>query len=218
MSRRTPISRYYDRVKRSPVLVADGDGRAERLIRGALDGSEPFAGLLVGTQDVKAFLDKTDGEKLVNDAGLDDDLVPTAKMVAGAAGQTTFTYTDGNVDISAGLGWVTVATLVVTTIAGETVRLDGQFNFSVDDALTATMLIQAAWFKGGTQMATQSNAGSVRIAGGNHVLPAGKNGSKVTDTPGAGTFTYTLQAQASGSEYVGIANRRYADVITLRKP
>ena len=144
--------------------------------------------------------------------------VDTPQLVTGAVNQFTSTYTEGNETISAGLGWVTVATVVVTTITDETVDLDGEFNFSLDTALTSTMSIAAAWFKDGVQMAAQSNVGSIEIGAGDHVIPNGRNGSKINDTPGAGTFTYTLRAQASGSEYVGVAARRYGRALTLKKP
>ena len=158
-------------------------------------------------------------QQVVGQGGLATlDEVDTPQLVTGAVNQFTSTYTEGNETISAGLGWVTVATVVVTTITDETVDLDGEFNFSLDTALTSTMSIAAAWFKDGVQMAAQSNVGSIEIGAGDHVIPNGRNGSKINDTPGAGTFTYTLRAQASGSEYVGVAARRYGRALTLKKP
>lgn len=45
---------------------------------------EPFTGLLVGSQDVKAFLDKTDGEKIVSTSALQSGVVVTDTMAAQA--------------------------------------------------------------------------------------------------------------------------------------
>ena len=190
----------------------------DRLNR-VLAGEESFTGLNVGGTDVKPFLDKTDGEKLVETSGLDDDLVETAEVATGAINQFTSTYTDGNVDISSALGWVVVATIVVTTIEDETVDLDGSFSFSRDTSITAPMGIHAAWFKDGVQMAAQSVIGDVQL-GSDFTMPNGQIASKINDTPGAATTTYTLRAQAlvTAGSYTGVALRRYARALTMRKP
>ncbi len=148
-----------------------------------------------------------------------DDSIDTPQMVTGAINQFTSTYTDGNVDISAGLGWVTVATIVITTEADESVDLDGLFAYSNELEKTGATTLNAVWFKNGTAMSAQVTNGSVQLGPGAHIMPAGHLVAKINDTPGAATTTYTLRAQAiAGDDYVGSAFRRYARALTLKKP
>lgn len=64
------------RAEQGVQAAAAADGRVDDV----LSGDEVFSAVNVGGTDVKPFLDKTDGAKLTDSSGLDDEVVQTAAL------------------------------------------------------------------------------------------------------------------------------------------
>lgn len=112
------------------AVTADGKAVvAQDTVNGALAGTEAFTGLLVGAQNVKPFLDETDGAKLVDPAGLDTAIVATAKIAANAVSNSISAYTDGVLALS-GTSFVTIQTVSYTT-TGEPLEVKANFFLNI---------------------------------------------------------------------------------------
>lgn len=170
------------------------DGRVDDVTGGV----EAFTALNVGGTNVKPFLDKTDGSVLTDAAGLDDGLVGTTKIAAGAVTSPAQTVTAAFTTI-ASTSETTIATEAVTLAADEYVDLLGSFGIlaiggdptNIGD--TAAQII-ASIYRDTTKIA-EGPVGSV-IKG--VTLNASATLPQI-DEPGAGTYSYTLRAKLTST-------------------
>lgn len=182
-----------------------------------LAGLEPFTGINVGGTNVKPFLDKTDGDKLVDDTGLDTNVVVTRTLNDGAANQVLTAYS-GNVSVTALIPTV-VQTIVLTTVAGEVTDFAGQFGYNELTSPSAVPNALGFWQRNGTPLVPSANYQGQDITRAadstRYVLPRGIATVVTTDIPGAGTHTYELMALYTES---GSAINPYGRVITATRP
>lgn len=177
------------------AVVVDGTAAALTAIT---DGTTPFTGLNIGGTDVKPFLDKTDGSKLVMASGLDTAVVETAAIAVEAVTDHDFDFTAAVVDCkNESTAGVVVATKSVTLAAGEAAKLEGNCSVSVDATSAGLAVAYLAIYRDGVVIPE-----TLRISA--TALPstglAASATTIFTDEPGAGTFTYTLRG------YVGEAD------------
>ena len=168
------------------------DGRVDD----TLAGTEQFTALNVGGTDVKPFLDKTDGDKLTDAAGLDDGLVGTAKIAAGAVTTPAQTVTAAFVSVNS-TSETTIATESVTLADGEYVDLLGSFGIlaiggdptNIGD--TAAQIV-ASIYRDTTKIAE----GPVDSVIKGVTLNASATLPQI-DEPAPGTYSYTLRAKVT---------------------
>jgi len=193
-----PIVRNAADVAAQLVLIqqaqADIIATQEQIIR-VLTGQENFTALLVNNQNVRPFLDKTDGDAIIDSSAFAAGVVNTGAIAAGAIttphSAVTFGVIDGKV-----AGNLIVQTLSVTTIAGDIVDILGTVSISSlgNGATLGGSLARGVLYiyRDGTAL-TLSEVGNVI----NDVAVRVNAPIAFTDIPGAGTFTYTIQSVLS---------------------
>lgn len=208
-----------ERGQEQAIEVAQVDAAAaQTTVDGALAGTEAFTGLLVGSTDVKPFLDKTDGSKLTNSTGLGGDVVTTPALNTGAANQVLSVHSFASIAVPAATDTV-VQTLVVTTVAGETVDLAGQFNHLEMTSAAGKPTIVGTWYRNGVALVPATNVNGLDITrvadASRYALGLGAVTVPAVDAPGAGTHTYTLVAyfNQAGNVYA-----RYGRILTATRP
>lgn len=80
--------------------ASDEAAAADARVDDVLDGTEAFTGLKVGTTNVKPFLDKTDGAKLTDAAGLDTAVVLTDAVEPSGVSSSLSAFTDTALSLS----------------------------------------------------------------------------------------------------------------------
>jgi hypothetical protein len=187
--------------ERRAVVV---ERRLELQAEGAVEvvlGNRPFEVVNVGGTDVRPFLDKTDGEKLTNEDGLDTGLVSTVKLAANAATLPERYDSVGETDwVAAGIatGPITTRTTVFNTsitATGSEIIVDGSFflrlQHSQDDVVLYVVVERLSSGGGGTVDVFLATTQSLAISGDGFV-----NGWQVisfSDTPPAGTVDYYVR-------------------------
>lgn len=97
----------------------------DRLNR-VLAGTENFTGIQVGGQNVRPFLDRTDGSVLVDSDGLGEGVVQTANIALQAVTTPEFDFSSGLVDANfATPVLIATATATVSATDGEYVEVTG---------------------------------------------------------------------------------------------
>lgn len=176
--------------KTLPVEVLDGTARK---LRRTLQGKENFTGLLVGGQGVKPFLDKTDGEKLVEPSGLDAGVVETPAIAVEAVTKSRTSVVAGPVDVKS-TSPVLLSSESVTVGDGERVELLLVYALggSGGDATNIGLLtaLSYATLSRDATVLTTSIVGSV-IKG---IAQASSAAVAFSDEPAAGTYTYSAHA------------------------
>lgn len=111
---------------------------AQDTVDGALAGTEAFAALNVGGTDVKPFLDRTDGDKLTDSAGLAPEVVVTEAIAATAVSSTEDAFS--------------LSSISLNTTSQVTVQ---QFTVDIEDGdeliVIASAAIRAVGVGGGTR-------------------------------------------------------------------
>jgi hypothetical protein len=163
-----------------------------RLAR-TLEGRENFTGVLVDEQDVAPFLGKTDGEKLVDPGGLDDGYVETLAIATAAVTAGATSAVGGVVSLNAALE-TTVATRSYTTTGGE-LEIEANFHLTVWHPLAGPISCRIRMYRDATVIFDKT---FVAIDGD---LIQGWQTPRAVETMAAGSYTYSVTAQASVSNY-----------------
>jgi len=158
-----------------------------------LAGDEAFTGLNVGGTDVKPFLDLTDGEKITDSAALDDGLVPTAKVASSAITAGATSAVGGVVALNAALE-TTIASRTYTTTGGE-LEIQANFHLTVWHPTAGGVSCRVRMYRDSTVIFDKT---FVAISGD---LIQGWQTPRAVETLSAGTYTYSVTAQASVSNY-----------------
>lgn len=187
---------------------------AQTDIDDTLAGDLPFTGLNVNGTDVAPFLDKTDGEMLVDSTALAAGVVVTEALEANAVSAPSEDATGGTVDGKFTTP-VVLATKVVECEAGDSVILLGSCsatargNGAVVGAQAQFPLLRL--YRGATALSTV-----VPLSIINGVTVSVAPGLNKVDTPGAGTFTYTLVSELTSTTDVDFLTYLSRQLIPLR--
>lgn len=163
-----------------------------RLAR-TLEGRENFTGVLVDEQDVAPFLGKTDGTKLVEPGGLDDGYVDTLAIDTAAVTSGATSAVGGVVALNAALE-TTIATRSCTTTGGE-LEIEANFYLTVWHPLAGPISCRIRMYRDATVIFDKT---FVAIDGD---LIQGWQTPRAVETMAAGSYTYSVTAQASVSNY-----------------
>jgi hypothetical protein len=187
------------------AIIAAGDAADDAAdvmlaVDDVVDGTTAFTGLNVGGVNVKPFLDKTDGSKLTNAAGLDTGVVTTAKLAANAASVTARYDSSAEVDVVAIVGGSDPITSrltifsVVMTATGSEIQVGGGFylrlQHSQDDVVLYVVVERVDSVSGSTDkflatMQSQAISGDGFFTGWQNI--------NFSDTPAAGLVTYYVR-------------------------
>jgi hypothetical protein len=187
-----------------PVEIDD----TARKLRRTLQGKENFTGIKVENQRVEDFLAKTDGDKLVNAAGLDTAVVETAAIELAGASAYLSAFTD------------TAQTLSTTeqncqgvtfTTTGESLEVFFSFYLNVWHPAGGSIDTTLRLYRQGTLIWDFV----VEATGGDFAF--GWQSVVVTDAPAAGSYLYQLTTQVSVATFsTATASSRFLSV-TERK-
>jgi hypothetical protein len=161
-----------------------------RLAR-TLEGREDFSGVLVNGQDVSPFLDKTDGEKLVDAGGLADSYVETATVSTDAITSEGSAFTAASLDVT-GTSEVTVQTVVFVS-TGHTLEIRANFFLTVWHPTAGDVNATVRMYRGATEVYSQL------LPAINGDLLQGWMTPTVIEEPAAGSHTYTVTVQVDVS-------------------
>jgi len=187
-----------------PVEIDD----TARKLRRTLQGKENFTGIKVENQRVEDFLAKTDGDKLVNAAGLDTAVVETAAIqLAGASA-----YLSAFQDTSQTLSTTEQNCQGVTfTTTGENLEVFFSFYLNVWHPAGGSIDTTLRLYRQGTLIWDFV----VEATGGDFAF--GWQSVVVTDAPAAGSYLYQLTTQTSVATFTtATASSRFLSV-TERK-
>jgi hypothetical protein len=187
-----------------PVEIDD----TARKLRRTLQGKENFTGIKVENQRVEDFLAKTDGDKLVDAAGLDTAVVETAAIeLAGASN-----YLSAFQDTAQTLSTTEQNCQGVTfTTTGEKLEVFFSFYMNVWHPAGGNIDITLRLYRQGTLIWDFV----VEATGGDFAF--GWQSVVVTDAPAAGSYLYQLTTQTSVATFTtATASSRFLSV-TERK-
>lgn len=185
-------------ILREAFVDSNGDAYAAiRLVAAASGGTPAIIELKSGdgTSDVRLGGNtEIDGNLVVNGT------IQTLGIVANGVTEVSSDSTDAAVALSDNT-WTDVASVAVTVAAGETIKLEGSAYFEASYSGGASGSTNVACdyrlVRDSTVLRTQDATNYVAIAGGpGSILSSGRGLALVldTDSPGAGTYTYKLQA------------------------
>jgi hypothetical protein len=185
--------------------VADGvDDRVDDV----LDGTAAFTGLKVGSTNVKPFLDRTDGSKLTNAAGLDTAVVQTAAIQLAGASNSLSAFTDASQTLT--LAEQNCQGVTFTT-TGEKLEVFFSFYLNVWHPAGGSIDTTLRLYRQGTLIWDFV----VEATGGDFAF--GWQSVVVTDQPAAGSYLYQLTTQVSVNTFsTATASSRFLSV-TERK-
>jgi len=188
-------------------LPAEIDDTARKLRR-TLQGKESFTGLKVGSTDVKPFLDRTDGSKLTNAAGLDTAVVETAAIQLAGASSYLSAFTDTSQTLT--LAEQNCQGVTFTT-TGEKLEVFFSFYLNVWHPAGGSIDTTLRLYRQGTLIWDFV----VEATGGDFAF--GWQSVVVTDQPAAGSYLYQLTTQVSVATFsTATASSRFLSV-TERK-
>jgi hypothetical protein len=176
--------------ERQDVTDANLQDQIDRLTAILAGTGETFTGLSVGGINVKPFLDNTDGTKIDTTAGLGLNVVETTTVLAGSITPPYYAFTAGTVVWTTEATEKTLQTLVVGVVRGD-VRISALCDVFISSLAGASSLGTLRLRRDGTEIFD-----ATRFIG-----PAGSTGTwrfpsqiylEYFDSPGAGSFTYTL--------------------------
>lgn len=174
--------------------AAAADGRVTNVVGGV----EPFTALNVGGTNVKPFLDKTDGAKLTDAAGLNDGLVVTEKVAPEAVTVDGLASTDARITLN-NTSLVDIQSVVMTT-TGQPVTINWSLYLRSKNASGYNVLVflsRSTDPGGGAPLDTATPDActyqALELTGDD--LLYGFLGNQVEDTPPAGTTTYILSVR-----------------------
>lgn len=193
--------------RRQDQADADLQAQIDRLNR-VLAGEEPFDAVNVG------------GNIVAEDGRLANGIVQTATIASEAVTRASAAYTSGDVSLSQNNPSETILqTVVVTAISGESVILTGVASYTGAQApLGVAAQIDLYLYRGATQLSPTNRILSVQLPSNQFLLSAGTSSISFIDTPGVGTFTYTLRGRvfSSGNFLTDISQRFLSALGTKR--
>ncbi len=188
------LARARRKTELAALAAAQADATAvDDRVDDVLDGTEAFTGLKVGATNVKPFLDLTDGSKITSSAALDDGLVPTAKVASSAITAGATSAVGGVVALNAALE-TTIASRTYTTTGGE-LEIQANFHLTVWHPTAGGVSCRVRMYRDSTVIFDKT---FVAISGD---LIQGWQTPRAVETLSAGTYTYSVTAQASVSNY-----------------
>jgi hypothetical protein len=164
-----------------------------RKLARTLEGRENFTGVQVGGQNVKPFLDRTDGSKITDSAALDTGVVSTAKVATAAITAGATSAVGGVVALNAALE-TTIATRSYTTTGGE-LEIEANFHLTVWHPTAGGISCRVRMYRDTTVIFDKT---FVAISGD---LIQGWQTPRAVETMEAGTYSYSVTAQTSVSNY-----------------
>jgi hypothetical protein len=164
-----------------------------RKLARTLEGRENFTGVQVGGQNVKPFLDLTDGSKITSSAALDTGVVSTAKVASSAITAGATSSVGGVVALNAALE-TTIASRTYTTTGGE-LEIQANFHLTVWHPTAGGVSCRVRMYRDEVSIFDKT---FVAISGD---LIQGWQTPRAVETLSAGTYTYSVTAQASVSNY-----------------
>lgn len=168
---------------------------AQSTVDGALDGTEAFTGLNVGGTQVKPFLDRTDGDKLTEAAGLDAAIVTTAKVEPNGITNEIVAETSASLTLG-GTAFTTIQTVSYTSTGGR-LKVRGNFFMTVHHptvgGISARVRIVQSLPFGGNLIDLTYDA-----IGGDYIQ--GWQTPEATVTLAAGTYTFDLIVSLSNND------------------
>lgn len=182
------------------VLATDASADAAQAqldVDGLADGTTPFTGLNVGGDDKVGFLGKVASGALADATGLAAAVVETAAVKAGDITPNYYAYTSTAVLWTAESTEKTVQTAVVDVVRGD-VRITG-----LVDIISGTMSAASAYGtlrlkRDGTAITNAERVAFTVGGAGTWTLPP-QLMLDFSDSPGAGSFTYTITFEPSES-------------------
>lgn len=203
----TPLFlRYFNQDFAGAIEQADRDiideiDRLDAILAGT---GEPFTGLLVGAQNVKPFLDRTDGSAITNPAALGASVVEapaiassavtTAKVATNAITSEASAFTAATLAVVASTAETTVQTVAFTT-TGETVELKANFFMTMWHPTAGNVNVTLRMYRDATVIYSQV------FPAINGDLLQGWQTPTVIEAPAAGSYTYTVTMQSDVSNY-----------------
>jgi hypothetical protein len=212
---------FLDETRRA-IIAADGSLAAtdedlqdqiDRLTAILAGTGEAFTGLKVGAQNVKPFLDKTNGTALTDSTGLANSVVVTAAIadsavstakVADLAVSTAKVAVDAITSEAAaftaatlpqdGLNETTVQTVSYTT-TGETLEVKANFFLTIWHPTAGNITTTVRIYRGATLIYDQA------FLAINGDLLQGWQTPTVIEQPAAGTYTFTATVQTDVSNW-----------------
>lgn len=182
-----------------------------------LAGTEEFTGLNISGTDVSPFLEKTDGERLVDADGLEDLLVPTGKIEANAATETLSTYDATSASIN-GSGEKVLRSQAVTLLAGEKLAIQTSVsiyavgkNGAAIGQLMSTVMLRI--YRDSTMIYEAAASPTL------HQVPIPVVVSPPwEDNPGPGTYTYETRVEhtASGDVSASTASSKFLSLTRVK--
>lgn len=193
--------------RRQDQTDADLQAQIDRLNR-VLAGEEPFSAVNVG------------GNVVAENGGLANGVVQTVTIASEAVTRASAAYTSGSVSMSdTATSNTTLQTVVVTAIAGESVILTGVASYTgAQEPLGVGAQIDFYLFRNTTQLSPTNMILSVQLPSGQSLLSAGTSSISFIDTPGAGTFTYTLQGRVfSPGNFLTNISQRFLSALGTKR-
>lgn len=187
----------------SAVVVVDGR------VDDVLAGDEAFTGLLVGGQDVKPFLDNTDGAKLTNSAGLGTAVVVTAAVQAQGVSNAVSAFSNTSQSLS-----TTEQNCqgVTYTTTGERLEVFFSFYLNVYHPAGGGIDTTLRLYRQGTLI------WDFTVAATGDDFAFGWQSVVVPDQPAAGSYLYQLTTQLSASTAASAtAASRFLRVTELKR-
>lgn len=171
--------------------IADLQVQVDRLTAILAGTGEPFTGLKVGSQNVKPFLDRTDGSKITNVAALNDGLVSTVKVAANAITAEATAFTAATQAQTAATE-TDVQTVNYTT-TGETIEVRANFFLTVWHPTAGGIDATVRIYRDTTVIYSQT------FTAINGDLLQGWQTPIVIEDPAAGTYTFKVTVQCSNA-------------------
>lgn len=171
------------------IVVANVvDGRLDD----TLDGTQAFTGLNVGGDDKAGFLGKVAADALADPTGLAADVVETDAVLAGSITPPFVALTSSAVLWTAESTQKEVQTLAVTVVRGS-VLIDGLINSLFTGIGSSATVGTLKLFRDAVEITPAAvQLGPGGDFGGAYALPR-QFVLRYVDTPGAGSFTYSLE-------------------------
>jgi hypothetical protein len=197
---------YFNQDFAGAIELADRDifdeiDRLDAILAGT---GEPFTGLLVGSQNVKPFLDKTNGTALTDTTGLGTAVVTapaiatsaviTAKVAANAITSEASAFTAATLPVVASTAETTVQTVAFTT-TGQTTEVKANFFMTMWHPTAGNVNVTLRIYRDATLIYSQ-----VFVAINGDLLQ-GWQTPTVIESPAAAAYTYSVTMQSDVNNY-----------------
>lgn len=210
-----PMQGLRDRARIMPSVVQDDGSRAMRKIDDTLLGIEPFTGLNVGGQDVKPFLDKTDGSEITTATALGSSTVLTDTVGVDEITDYVAVSPSGAITLAPSV-WTEVLTGNIVTTGGR-VGVFARADVDVTAPLAEEFSTGIRLLRGGVVIASKAGGLSVERGGIKQEFSEAVS-VEFTDTPSAGTITYSVEViHNAPTPTVQLASNRYMQLEEVKR-